>query len=294
MNKIFVALFILMPVMVATIARTEQNDPLCYFDIKSKTFQKVESGIYGDTFPMTWQRTPGSSAINEKENEASPEYEAMILKTKPIIIPLCGDCFCAMTLQRLKLRFLSYPFDWFIRSGGTIIDLIENDFSGFMEIQNLDIRPLEWQTSYQNVYNKKYKITLHHDFPEGMHSTDPQSDQKLIARFFPAVVKKYSRRIRRFYNALNQNKKIFFLWLPAPYSPPNIFPKLHSLKQHKIWLEQLTNLMEQKFPLLDFAIIYIGPQEVSAWRIKRCKIFGITQLTDSFVESCIEKAMTDG
>jgi Putative papain-like cysteine peptidase (DUF1796) len=106
------------------------------------------------------------------------------------IISLGFFCGVAKELKRFGLRKKSFPFDWLITDGETVIEFIANDFSGFLDEDSL-VRDAERPDI---IHNTKYKTIFLHDFPVG----------ETVAEHLPANRKKYQRRIERFYRSLRQ------------------------------------------------------------------------------------------
>lgn len=105
------------------------------------------------------------------------------------IISLGFFCSTALEIERYGLRDYSYPFDWVITHGfSTIIGLIESNFEGFLDEEDLYQRETV-KSTYRNI---RKNITFVHDF-DSFHSLDEQIDR---------VKEKYSRRIKRFYDSI--------------------------------------------------------------------------------------------
>ena len=107
------------------------------------------------------------------------------------VISLGSYCSVAQALKDLTFRDASYPFDWVIsESFEKVIELIKNDFDGFLKYNNL----------YQYTYNRdryknnKYLISFFHDF----------NRRESLRIQLPYVKRKYKRRIRRFYNDIKE------------------------------------------------------------------------------------------
>lgn len=55
-----------------------------------------------------------------------------------LIFSLGEDCACTSYLRRFNLQEYSYPFDWLTKADFfTRMDLLINDFKGFLEKDNL-------------------------------------------------------------------------------------------------------------------------------------------------------------
>jgi hypothetical protein len=113
------------------------------------------------------------------------------------------------------LRYFSLPFDWcYSKHISSIIDIINNNFSNFLDISFYDIIKLYHDNfnykSPNNIINniskyklkhKSYNIILPHELKE--------LNDKEINDFY----NRYEKRIKRFYNLNNEHKKIIFIRL---------------------------------------------------------------------------------
>lgn len=99
-------------------------------------------------------------------------------------------CGVAEDLERLGLRNQSLPFDWMLTELPQVMAMLDNEFSGFMEFENL-----AQNTHARNHYHDKaYDYYSFHDF----NRYDPLAEQ------LPVVRKKFERRIERLLTAIRQ------------------------------------------------------------------------------------------
>lgn len=115
-------------------------------------------------------------------------------------ISLGSFCDVAGDLEKLGLRNQSSPFDWGISSFPEIIQLIENRFSDFMNIDNL------YQDSNNRGHykDKKYNFYFFHDF----------KSYESLEKQYPRVKEKYNKRIGRFYKSI-QKPTLFFRYISS-------------------------------------------------------------------------------
>ena len=58
-----------------------------------------------------------------------------------LIFSIGEDCACSSYLRRYNLQDYSYPFDWLTKATfKTRLDLLLNDFQGFLEKENLIVK----------------------------------------------------------------------------------------------------------------------------------------------------------
>lgn len=145
----------------------------------------------------------------------------MLNKKYDFVVSIGEDCACAMYLNKFLLRTRSYPFDWLCNASfETRIDLILNDFDGFLLHDNM--RWFSKPTSgLRDVKNENYEdmathFFFYHDFTAGIE----------FEEIYPIVREKYNRRIKRFYDAINNSKRVLLVW----WSRDKIIPKQTIIK----------------------------------------------------------------
>ena len=111
-------------------------------------------------------------------------------------------CFCdvAGDLEKLGLRNQSSPFDWGITSFPEIIQLIENGFNDFMNIDNLYQDP----NNRSHYKDEKYNFYFFHDF----------NRYESLEKQYPKVSQKYDKRIKRFYSSIKK-PTLFFRYIKS-------------------------------------------------------------------------------
>ena len=153
-----------------------------------------------------------------------------------MIIPIGSDCSIADFCKKYKLRTCSLPFDWVVTYDG-VSKCIENDFIDFTK--NLE---------GNNIKYNKYDIYFYHDFINDINDINRKDDEI-----------KYTRRIERFQNILENSKEelIFFRkghWSGhhheqnAKYS--NIISDIDDA-------ENLDIILSKKYPNLKYKIIVV-------------------------------------
>ena len=188
---------------------------------------------------------------NQQNNECSLADEMNDLKNKPFIaISLGQNCFPALHFREYGIRIRSFPFDWDITPFPALYAILENDFAGFLDRQNLKINHKEF-----TVFNNKYQCKLNHDFniddwydgPEGLMPRSEESIEK-----YKKTISYYQRRIARFY-------AVFDLGVPI-----YLFRRIISASQAR----QLNDLLMKKFPTATFILVCIQDEQwdaISEW-----------------------------
>jgi len=123
-------------------------------------------------------------------------------------ISLGSTCTIAYQLQQLNLRNRAYPFDWIrTKSLKEVIKCLKNSFDGFTDFEYLDTKlnftyqesddfKLDAVTGIISVKNS-FNMSFLHDF-----LINSNSDNKI------EVIAKYNKRIERFYQTINNDRKI--------------------------------------------------------------------------------------
>lgn len=124
-----------------------------------------------------------------------------------LIFSLGEDCACTSYLRRFNLQEYSYPFDWLTKADFfTRMDLLINDFKGFLEKDNLTIVAYSHQKAINKVTDDyrdtKTGFYFYHDFDTKI----PFDESYLL------VKEKYQRRIQRLYRQIQSAQDILIVW----------------------------------------------------------------------------------
>ena len=121
------------------------------------------------------------------------------------IIPLGSTCSIAFQLRKLGKRKNAYPFDWVrINNLATITNLIDSDFSGFLDRDSFKFNEISNRFLVKNemksyLYQNRF-CRFFHEF-----------DDYINDRSFYEFENKYNRRISRLINAIKVKKKLLFI-----------------------------------------------------------------------------------
>jgi hypothetical protein len=183
-----------------------------------------------------------------------------VCPNKPVFISLGGWCIPALFLRKFGLREAAYPFDWNLNGPiSNVCRILENDFSGFFLKENLYVDP----SHPCEIVDKGTNIASNHDFP----TTDLVSRYVVpnFLDFHQQVYEKYQRRIKRFNNVCNSDKKVIFVRIDAAENLS---------KENTIMLR---DCLHKKYPTLDFILIQLGCTEMckTPWNIERVRNFYI-------------------
>ncbi len=177
------------------------------------------------------------------------------MKKYDVIIPLGQACATAMALKEIGVRKTSYPFDWLVtdsEKAGTCgfigkIKMICNDFKDAFQLKDLTEF---WHDNkkHRAVFNKKTGIFYLHDFDW----------EKSVAEQFPEYVEKYERRIKRFYDDINKNSKILFIFVVRQHN-------FLSLQE----IDDGLKLLNKKFPGKDIDLLIVQDSyDCEQWEFK--------------------------
>jgi len=131
-----------------------------------------------------------------KLNEIKGEYDA--------VFSLGENCLPAMKMRQFHLRPFAGPLDWVgIRYAHNVANLIRTNFTGFLAEENLVT------TGYASdsdllVYDIENIISFNHDFKTDRNTIDSLMD-------LPFIQQKYYRRISRFIESVQTDKRILFI-----------------------------------------------------------------------------------
>ncbi len=137
-------------------------------------------------------------------------------KKYDIIYSIGRDCACASYLAKLNLRACSGPFDWLTNANfQQRFELMLNDFSNFLNKDDLHLmpKPTQFPADKNNDYYENIRTGLYfwHDFPA----------DKSFEEAYPEVKQKYERRIKRFYENIQNHNKVLLVWFSQVHNTPN-------------------------------------------------------------------------
>ncbi len=136
-----------------------------------------------------------------------------------LIISLGEACFVATYLRDSQLRAFSSPFDWLM--GGNLqtrLNFLTNNFKDFMNIEDFiyltkhtdnnytKLGVIDFDTVNEVCFNKNNQLIFLHDFVR----------EKSFEEQFSEVLEKYQRRIKRLLEAIQNSKKILFIYAERP------------------------------------------------------------------------------
>lgn len=125
-----------------------------------------------------------------------------------VIISLGFHCATASQLEKRRLRRGSLPFDWILQSNPDFLDdvshFISTDFTDFLGHEDLTPVPSLPEEEFTAYKSTKYEITFFHDFKGNIFSSNQSANKK----FFNQVKDKYERRIKRFFEYLNNSENV--------------------------------------------------------------------------------------
>lgn len=166
-------------------------------------------------------------------------------KTYDIIYSVGVTCAAATYLNRHFLRVTSGPLDWCGSAGeqgsfGYRMELIRRRFEGFFlkeNLQKIDEEVESFCDRFCDLYQDKGSgFYMPHEFPLGAS----------VDELYPTVRAKYDRRIKRFYEKIQQNKRVLLVWITYADTLPD-----HEQLKHQCRLA-----CESFGKTVDFLLIY--------------------------------------
>lgn len=124
-----------------------------------------------------------------------------------LVFSLGAACSCTQVLRRRNLQLASYPLDWLFGSDFSgRIELLANDFTDFINKEDLEYTFSERSISCDAYYNKSNDLTFNHDFPTGVDLNES----------YDIVRAKYNRRIERLLQNIKDARKILIAYIETP------------------------------------------------------------------------------
>lgn len=162
-------------------------------------------------------------------------------------VSLGWNCFNARQLRHYKvygIRKAAYPFDWNQTSLNGLCSVLLDNFFDFFNPDYL----VKSMPGAVGIFNKKYNITMAHDFEVFGNITE-----KNFLQFLPTIQKKYERRIKRLYNVCNTARHVYF-FRTAPSHRDTNFLK-YDIPHTKKQIERLRNILLELFPQKNWTLI---------------------------------------
>jgi len=158
------------------------------------------------------------------------------------LVNLGGDCQPAAQMYFHGIREYALPFDALITPCESLPQILEEQFSDFLNIENLS---LETYNDDKYILDKKYNIRLIHDFTLEENFLDN----------YEAIKEKYERRIKRLFTILEQSESILFI-------------RKGIMREQA---ELLESTIVSLYPDLDFIILALdGTEEIKKpWGLER-------------------------
>ena len=165
------------------------------------------------------------------------------LKAQPYdeAVSLGYGCQVAHQLETFGLRKLAYPFDWFHTSYEGLISFIANKGKDFLTLKQINVVGIyPGDPRCLEVHDLLYGIISYHDF-----ASNP------VLMNYAAVKAKYDRRVKRFFDLLNTNKRVLFV---IQYCT-------------RVQIEQLNAFLHSLYPRLTYTLVAVGNTEeyLSDW-----------------------------
>ena len=168
------------------------------------------------------------------------------------VFSLGENCAAAMYLRKFKLRDMSSPLDWVCNVPLLDrINLILNDFSGFLQKENLvQISKMEGGDPRHDYYHdEKLGFKFYHDFPGKIP----------LEQSFAEVKGKYDRRIARFIARLQKARRVLCVWSG------------YEIETSDEDLILAVKKMGEKFPHADICLI-ATQSDMRLSRVRECNI----------------------
>lgn len=168
----------------------------------------------------------------------------LIKKKYSHIISLGIACQPAIHLRRSGLKKETYPFDWGVTEFDALYAILENDFAHFFdEVSITQDSMITYKVREGNCINTKFHLK-NNIYGNNFSHEMVDYEGSLIVRL-PESKAKYERRVARFFNTLKLGEPVLFI-------------------RHRISKSQailLTELLDRKFPYLDYMLLAIDDNE---------------------------------
>jgi len=183
--------------------------------------------------------------------EANPEQLNIPELTENVLFVGLGSyCEAADVLRSCGVRKAAFPFDWILTGNGRkLVELLENDFSGFMDEPHLT-PALRSKTVLLQTY---YEMEFHH---EG----EWRGDRDYLSQNMRKLIDKYQNRVKRFRQLNDYAGKVFFIRFANQYS---LEPNVHYRRKENLEITEesaslLYHTLRKYFPNLNFQLVIVN------------------------------------
>jgi hypothetical protein len=168
------------------------------------------------------------------------------------VVSLGIACQAAAQIKYNEIRIRAYPFDWLVTPFDGLISFIINKGAGFLEPGNFCSHGLIRNSNSLLVKDSIYNFSFMHDF---------EGEDPLFS--YAEVKEKYDRRIKRFFNLLESNKKVLFIRVTIS----------------KAQAKQLDQVLQKHYPNLSYTIVAVSDKEDAKmdWGLPRVRNFYLIQ-----------------
>lgn len=180
-------------------------------------------------------------------------YANAHIQTYDEVVSLGDTCQVAWQLELNGIRKFAYPFDWVCTSFKSLVGFIEQKGAHFLEFDKISVMGVyPGNPTRLQVVDLVYGIVFYHDFL----ASPPLAN-------YNDVKAKYDRRLKRFFDLLNSNKKVLFV--------------REGFMREQI--EFLDHLLHSTYPNLKYTILAVSDREdfKESWKLDRISNFYLPQ-----------------
>lgn len=162
----------------------------------------------------------------------------------PLFVSLGSHCEPCVMLRHFNFRKIAYPFDWLVTIDHKgFVSILEEDFSGFLDKENL-FSFLDHSTVIQDSH---YNIEFKHDGSLLLKEED-----------FQLAKEKYAKRISRFRELRNYPGKVYFIRVAydLPEGGPTYWLVEPTIQREDAFA--LKEALDNYFPKLDFSLLILN------------------------------------
>ena len=169
------------------------------------------------------------------------------------VVSLGGNCMLTMEMRRFYGLTAANMFDWWITPGDALVRLLESDFAGLFDRENMQL-----VGNQRSVANLRYGILHHHDFPRN-------DEQDRVVGVTDHQLQRNREKfayLKRRWDALADNAGPV-LFVRYQWDFPDAL--LAGLSWEPIGpdVERLMGALNRKFPRLDYRILLIDTPEIT-------------------------------
>lgn len=163
------------------------------------------------------------------------------------VISIGGSCEVAQQIRTFRSIDTAGLFDWWITPFDGLIEVVENNFEGLVDEQDISV------LGNRSVVSKQFGIVYHHDFRRDAQGNIVKED---ISDRLVTLQQKYNALRNRFIASFSDNKNVLLVraWLDRLHEKRHVAPS--GLLEYDF--PRMTATFRERFPRANVTMLYVN------------------------------------